>query len=192
MKMGQIEIHYPGAGCKVKNSLVSQEEQLLVLECTLQKGDKTPYRIYFSPGPSEDPVFIIHKKTKPEWTNLATLSGKKLYILGNGTLFTSGHTNNMFDMRRKYQVGKDSITEVLQPFYYVGVKSKTLRPAVLYRSQEMKEIIAHLPKNYAVEILLNQGEFYLVKTTFGLTGWLRLSGDQRENRVFSEIFFAGD
>lgn len=191
-KLGQIEIHYPGSLCKLKNPLSQKEGQLLVLECFLEKGDKTPYRVYFSPGPSEDPVFIFHKKSGASWSELVTLPGKKLYILGNGSLFTSGHTNNMFDMRRKYQVSKGSIEEVLQPFYYVGIKSKTLRPAVLYRSQEMKEVIAQLPKNYAVEILLNQGEFYLVKTSFGLTGWLRLSGDQRESGLFSEIYFAGD
>jgi hypothetical protein len=42
-------------------------------------------------------------------------------------------------------------------------------------------------------VLLADGEDnYLVKTAFGLVGWLRIPADSQEAKVIDGLFFAGD
>ncbi len=152
-------------------------------------------QIVFDPGPSDDPEFII---TKTNGKTVGAIAALEFYINSNGVIYTEGHTNNMFNKRRKFQLSQDTLIEIQQPFYYVGLKSKTTSAITLYQSKTGNEIIAQLPKNYDVEILLcdtekNKSEnFYLVRTDFGLVGWLRLTDDSKYNPPVLGLNFQGD
>jgi hypothetical protein len=153
--------------------------------------------VLFSHGPSEDPNFIIATKTGKIVGNV---NGLGLYLTSNNTFYVNGHTNNLFDKRRKFQIKSDTISEVTQPFYYVGLQSVTLKDIVLYKDKTSTEVVASLPKGYKVEVLLAEfgrpdfetEEYFLVRSEFGLVGWLRLNRDEPWDSVIKGLFFAGD
>ena len=158
---------------------------------------KDSLTIVYSQGMSDDPSFKI--------TNYNDEIIKEFYCLefninGSGTIYTSGHTNNMFDRRRKFQIQNDSIKEIIQPFNYVGLKGKTIKSITLYRDKIGNDIVAQLPKGHEIEILLADGNssdfdidtLFLVKTDFGLVGWLRLSEDDIYSGILKDLFYAGD
>lgn len=153
------------------------------------------YIVVFSEGPSGDPTFYFYEADNPE-NSAFYLMCLKLYIPGNGSLYVSGHTNNHFNMRKKYQVQNNELVEVEQPFYYVGSKTNMLKPAKLYKTEQLSEVIANLPENYSVEVLVNKPgtNMFLVKTDFGLTGWLQVPNKflWRGNQMFEDIYIAGD
>ncbi len=156
---------------------------------------KDSLSIIYSEGMSADPGFVIMTKTDKI---IGRFSCTGFYINSSGTIYTSGHVNNMYDRRRKFQIQPDTVTEVKQPYNYVGLKGKALKDFVLYRDKDGDEIVAQIPKGYDVEILLAESatkDFemdlkFLVKTDFGLVGWLRLEGFG--DQVIDGLFYAGD
>ena len=61
------------------------------------------YYVVFSSGPSADPEFIFYKDG--EFNQAAfSISALDIVIPGNGFIYSSGHTNNMFNKRRKFKV----------------------------------------------------------------------------------------
>lgn len=165
-------------------------EHLLI--CRINRYSKTEYRVTFTEGPSDDPAFIIEVKKRSAWKFLKELGGNELYIPGNGNLYTRSRANEMFFTRKKFKVTPGWVKEAPQAYYYVGISTKTLRPIQLYLAPGSKKVVANLPKGYPVQVLVNQKQYYLVVTSFGLTGWAKLTGTQWENKVFKEIYFAGD
>ena len=163
---------------------------------------KNPYYkdslyVLFSHGPSEDPNFTIATKTGKI---IGNVNGLGLYLTNNSTFYVNGHTNNLFDKRRKFQITKDTIAEVVQPFYYVGLQSITLKEITIYRDKTNKEAVATLPKGYKVEVLLAEfgrpdfeaEDYFLVRSEFGLVGWFKLNKDEPWDSVIKGLFFAGD
>jgi hypothetical protein len=156
---------------------------------------KDSVNVIYSPGMSDDPGFII--STKSDKT-IGQFSCIEFYINSLGTVYTSGHVNNMYDRRRKFQVQPDTVIEVKQPYNFVGLKGKTLRDINLYQNKTGGEIVAVIPKDYEIEILLAESstkdfeidQNFLVKTEFGLVGWLRLEGFS--DRVIEALYYAGD
>jgi hypothetical protein len=153
--------------------------------------------ITYSQGLSADPEYSITSKTGKK---IGRFSCIEFYINSLGTIYTAGHVNNMFNRKRKFQILKDTIIEIQQPFNYVGVKGKTLKDITLYNDKIGNTIIAQIPKNYEIEVLLSEGNtedyrvdyYYLVKTEFGLIGWLRLSKDDYQGTVIENLYYNGD
>ena len=61
----------------------------------------------------------------------------------------------------------------------MGLTSTTLKPVKLYDKIDGGNVVASLPANYEVEVLVAESAqygsaWYLVRTSFGLTGWARL------------------
>jgi hypothetical protein len=158
---------------------------------------KDSLTIIYSEGLSADPEYIVSTKTGEF---ISRFSCKEFYINGSGTIYTSGHVNNMYNRRRKYQIQNDTIIEINQPYSYVGLKGKTLKAITLYKDTEGNEIVAQIPKDYEIEILLTGAttkDFemdynFLVKTDFGLVGWLRLTNEDTYGTVLKDLYFAGD
>jgi hypothetical protein len=158
---------------------------------------KDSLNILYSQGMSADPGFEISKENGERVTGFSCLD---FYINESGTIYTSGHTNSMYDKRRKFQIQEDTIIEIQQPFRYVGIKGQTLKPITLYEEKTGESVVAHLQKNYEIEILLTESSAkdfeieynYLVKTEFGLIGWLRLTYEDTYGKVLEELFYAGD
>lgn len=193
----------------------SKEEVLFLSEkphplviCRLNENDPTHYQIDFEAGPSDDPTFLIRRLESDGKMVLALeVNALKIYIPGNNAIYTEGHTNNLFNQKRKYLAANDTISEVKQPFYSVGIKGKLYQDFTLYADTNLKQVVAKLPANSQVEVLLAENtDFYkpklLLKTDFGLTGWVEVIGSQfdwveSEPGKFSGngiegIYFAGD
>ena len=121
------------------------------------------------------------------------IPGLEFYIPGTGAIYASGHTNTMFDTRRKYVLQGNELVEVKQPFYWVGLESKAKKDLVLYSGKDGKETIARIPKGSALTVVLNESEsWYLIKTPFGLVGWLKIDGGSQEADTIEGLYFRGD
>lgn len=123
------------------------------------------------------------------------ICANKIYVPGNNFIYSEGIVNECFDKRKKFTLINNKISEVKQPYYYVGLKSKTLRPLKLYEDKGLKKLVASLPKNYEVEVLINDPELYdvyLVRTNFGLVGWTKLEAGQYQSIDIEGIEYRGD
>lgn len=156
----------------------------------INKSNNEKLFILFDYGMSADPNFSLIKKVKDSIKRIGSISGLTLYIPGNGYLYAEGHTNNYFNKRKKYQLINEKLIEIKQPFYYVGIKTKTKGLMSIYDEKNKKNIVAKLPKNSEIEILLNDNNYYLIKTSFGLIGWWKYDGNSIN--IIKEIYFNGD
>jgi len=161
--------------------------------------------ILFSPGPSADPQFAIFDKNN---NLLWGENGEEMCINSNGVIYLSGNANRMFNQRTKWQLSNGKVSEVKQPFYYVNVKGKLLKPVKLYSQKGNKgDVVATLPVGYEIEILLGEPELvtdggesyvqirnYLARSAFGLVGWLRLRDEDMSlhNPIVRGLGFMGD
>lgn len=153
--------------------------------------------IIFSSGMSDDPSFSVYTKSGKQ---MGSFASTEFYINSSGTIYVSGHVNSMYNRRRKFQIQNDTILEIIQPYYYVGMKGKTLKEITLFKDKVGSEIVAQLPKDYEIEILLADAMtkdfdvdyLFLVKTEFGLVGWLRLTNDDLYGTILKDLFYAGD
>lgn len=158
-----------------------------------------PVHILFSHGPSADPFFYI---TDNQGELLWEYLGDEMGINANGIIYLAGHSDKMFNERSKWQLKNNKVKEIKQPYYYVGIKDKTLKPIKLYAEKSGKNIVASIPKGYEIEVLLadTQSEkesgmlkHYLVRTKFGLVGWLILSDEETFSApVVKELRYWGD
>jgi hypothetical protein len=149
------------------------------------------YIIDFDEGASDDPTFILLKEENKKLKYISHMPGTSLVIPGDGNLYISGHTNDMFDKRRKFSLSKDRIVEVQQPYYYVGLETKIKKKIDLYSTPQQSEVIHSLLKGSKVTVLLNKGDLYLLKTSFGLVGWTQIPYGSQETSI-EGLYFAGD
>jgi hypothetical protein len=169
-------------------------EWTIVAKYKFEKPADSVYIIY-SAGLSDDPSFGIYTKDDKVIGRFTCL---EFYINASGTIYTAGHTNNMYNRRRKFQIQEDTAVEIKQPYNYVGLKGKALKELTLYKDKTGNDIVAQLPKGYEIEILLADASTkdfemdvnFLVKTDFGLVGWLRLEGFA--DPVIEGLYYAGD
>ncbi|QXE91229.1 hypothetical protein KP001_01420 [Geomonas subterranea] len=148
--------------------------------------------IGFSNGPSEDPNYeiIARKDKKVVRRNIGATS---LAVSSSCQIYAAGHTDNSFDMHRKFVITDTAINEVRQPFYLVDKVCPTSTAATLTTEPCGKgSVVATLPKGAEVRVLLSEWfltdeyddkhsncksgdgtkESYLVSTPFGLVGWV--------------------
>lgn len=152
--------------------------------------------IIYSEGMSDDPEFTILTKSEKLIARIAAL---ELYINSSGAIYSSGHVNNMYNRKRKFQIQNDTVIEIKQPYYYVGMKGKIIKGITLYQDKNSNEVVAQLPKDYEIEILLAEPAKdydvdynFLVRTEFGLVGWLRLTNEDLYSTVLKDLYYAGD
>ena len=156
-----------------------------ILETQVDRASENWYVFDFSLGPSMDPHFIVHRVHGNSTAFVGRLYCLDLFIPGDGAIYTAGHVNSMFDVRRRYaiEVGasaiidgdiateNDRLTEVPQPFYWVGLETVTTGPLALYSQQLAVAATDTLPAGTPITVLLNQDDLYLIRTDSGGTGW---------------------
>lgn len=154
---------------------------------------KKMFTIQYNSGGSADPTFNIKwvdgKKEKE-----FSIEGTDLDLLSNGEILISGHTNNKFSQRRKVVFKNNKLSEVEQPYYYVGIKSKSLIDIdARVNPDEKSSPVFHVKKGDPVEVILSDTSqvYFLIKNNKGLLGWILISENQRPT-VIKEIFFKGD
>jgi hypothetical protein len=182
---------------KIINQTIPSKDDfsyISALQFQLTATSPESYLLTFDEGSSADPTFTIYQQlSNGEKREIFKQNGLEIVLPGNGHVYVSGHTNNMFNMRRKFEYNHDTLIEIKQPFYYVGLVTQTTQPIILYDSLEYHHEVAKLPAGHKIEILVNLGDNYLVKTSFGLTGWLKIhEGTMSDQTPVTGIFFAGD
>lgn len=194
-----VKIFYAPQGTEVLNKPLNADRPAddgsplvtRVLKTRIDQGKSEEVFIDYDPGPNVDPEIAVTRVGSAEPAGY--VSGLNFYIPGTGAIYASGHTNNNFDTRRKYVLQGDRLVEVKQPFYWVGLESKAKKDLVLYSAKDQKEVVAQLPKGSAVTVVLNEGEdWYLLKTPFGLVGWLKIEVRSQEADTIEGLYFAGD
>lgn len=202
---GRLQQDLPnGSPLKNDSNYTNEDPSGNVYLGCFQKDKNAPkFHLFFSQGPSVDPTFSISDQN---FNHVWECPGEELAITDLGTIYVSGETNKMFNMRQKFQFSQNGITEVPQPYYYVGLKDKLMKSVKLYSQKEGGRVVATLPKGYMIEVLLaapkssSSGDSYnsdrfLVATEYGLVGWMRLSIDEQyptENRVSEHLYYHGD
>ncbi len=152
--------------------------------------DSTSYTVSYFPGPSVDPEFVIFIDDGKELQEVGSVFATEIVIPANGYLYFSGHTNNMYNQKRKYIIKNNTLVEVPQPFYYVGVSSVATSYFKIYTDTSYTDVVAEIASGTPVTVLLNKNEHYLIKTDYGLVGWVKFL--EKEKTVIKDIFFAGD
>lgn len=144
-------------------------------------------------GESWDPGCTILQEKNGKLEPVIHIPGLCFYFPGNGNIYVSGHNNTMFNTRKKYQWRNGTFVEVRQPFRLVGLETTTKAAIEIFSSKDYKQVVASLPKDSKVSVVLNEGEHYLLKTPFGLLGWIRIpDGTSRDESPIVGIYFAGD
>ncbi|HEY6022235.1 MAG TPA: hypothetical protein VIY48_20920 [Candidatus Paceibacterota bacterium] len=176
-----------------------EADDILLLQTKLSETDTQTFYVLFSEGPSADPEFYFIKTSTPDkiW---ASLPGTAISIPGNGSVYVSNRFNNTFTKRSKYTLTAKGLTEVKQPYFYVGLKTHTLSPLTLYTSPASTDVIAQLPKGSEVEVLLTDDRrddkqhrtCFLIKTPFGLLGWAWIPESQYASSVIEGLGLWGD
>lgn len=208
-----ITIHYDSTITAVIDTVVElwpgdvdDKYATRLIRTKIDRTSNTYYTIDFSMGPSADPNFKFSLNVGDKLLmSKQVLTGTRLYVPGNGFLYVSGFTNNTFDQKRKFYIAGDTLVEVAQPYYYVGLTSTATRDLVLRTDPSDStdaSVVATVPKGSPVTILLKRAdekypEFtYLLKTPFGLTGWLKVPADDLEiwykNTPVEGLYFKGD
>lgn len=198
--VGRAGVIYNPLHTEVINKEFTEEESGIevtrAIRTRIDARQKTSYIVDYDEGVSVDPAFTIYKEGDKGLIKIGTFNGLELVIPGNGNIYISGHTNNMFNMRLKYQLAGDSFIEVKQPYYYVGADSVTKADITLYESPGSGAVVALLTKETKITVLLNKGKYYLIKTPFGLTGWYHMKHEYpigvHDKSELEGIYFNGD
>lgn len=159
------------------------------LRTQLLGAGKGYFTVDCNSGMSADPNCTVFQETREGLKEVFGSGGLRFAFPGNGSIYVDGHTNTMFNLRKKYEWKAGKFIEVKQPFNYVGLESKTTENISIYSDKGMKDVVATLPKGSSVTVLINDGDYYLLKTPFGLVGWFR---SDRYSVPIEGIFIAGD
>jgi len=198
MPVGEIRILY---NPRIANPIERKREDegfvyKIILETKLNVGDSEVYEVEFFEGLSVDPSFSIYRNKNGERKALIEVGGTELVVPGNGYVYVSGHTNSIFNVRRKFQYVDGEFIEIEQPYKYVGLSTKTNADIDIFTTKNQKNKVAHLPSGTKIEVLINDGDFFLIRTGFGLVGWYLLKevvpiGLENDSPI-DGLYFAGD
>ncbi len=161
------------------NKIFEESESDPIAYVQIYPGQTEKIVIAYNPGPSDDPNFEFYRQDGQDFTFLFSLDADEIYVPGNGYIYT-----RQDNVAKKYiYLRNGEAREIKQPFYYLGIKDRTLKPIKVYADRNFTKVLASLPRNYPVEILLGKnceyGNFcdaYLIKTSFGLVGWIQNDG----------------
>jgi hypothetical protein len=179
--------------CEIINKPSKLDPTMIdVLIANLVASNSSKYLIQYSDEPSGDPHFLFYRIEKDTLIGIGRIPSDNIYIPGNGFLYSSCRADRMFETREKYIISRDTLSEVKQPFYFVGLESEALQELNLYSDTELTKVVATIPKGSPVFIVANQKDYYLLKTPFGLLGWVQVSDKEYGETKLKGIAYAGD
>jgi hypothetical protein len=167
-----------------------------VMEYIPDIPDGDLYSILFSVGESGDPHYLFYREGEFEEPAFI-LYTDHLYFSGDGVIIARGSMNEMFMRSRKYLLKNGRVREVRQPFYSVDIRSYATRDFPVYDTKRQKRIVIHVNRGEEVHVLLTEFKDnysnYLIKTTSGLTGWIRLEkGIWIDETPIKDLYYHGD
>lgn len=199
----KIRVHFNPALVTVVNKPMADataidEPQIHVLDFYLDASKSRKLELNFTNGASDDPSFEVRLAGAASSLEYGEnmFGALEVFIPGSGAIYASGHTNTTFNKRQKFGFDGAKLIEIKQPYYYVGLNSKALRDLAIYADQLSAEKakgapLAVIAKGSTLTVLLNEGDFYLLKSRFGLVGWVKLTLTQSAKDI-DGLFFAGD
>jgi len=162
-------------------------------------------------GPSADPSCrLLTKPDEPDAPGSVIFDspGTDFVFAPSGEIYTFGASDYTYDHRRLYRFDGKRVTEVAQPFRYVGIEGTTMAPLALTSERgngkskpDPKHTLATLPAKTPVTILLNattgddengQNADYLVRTREGLVGWARIPTKEDGSTIVDGLRYNGD
>lgn len=167
------------------------QDYIDVIVAKIDKDKSDKYLVQYNPGPSADPTYHIFKIDESDTTKIGYFGADEIVIPGDGFIYASARTNRMFKIRRKFRIVNDRFVEVKQPYFFVGLQSKTVKDITIFSDTLIQEPVAYLPEASDVTVLLNTHDYYLIATPYGLTGWTKIAIDD-DGRTIYDIFRAGD
>jgi len=193
---GPVFIHYVPSLTTIINAATPQESgftEIRVAKLRLSARSGDTLIVDYTEGGSSDPGFIVSliEKCGPrrlEWS----INGLDFEAPGDGFFYIRGHTNSWFDMRRKFTVEGGNLREVKQPFYYVGLETKTLRQIPIFSTQGCSEYIGRIEEGAPVTVILSDGATFLLKTDHDILVWWRPQITQQRAEEIEGIYFRGD
>ena len=189
-----INIYYNPALTKVINQNITDAESQIftinAIDVYLDEAKSKKLNLVYSEGASVDPQFILREINST--MESAHFNGMNIYIPGNSAVYVSGHTDNYFNEHRKYIFTDGKFSEVKQPFLYVGLDTVALKDIKIFADKSYKDVIATIPKNSQVMVLLADGNDYLLKTSFGLVGWFHNQDQSGTDISIKGLYFNGD
>jgi len=145
-----------------------------IIKTKINARENTYYIVEFLIGGSEIETYTIYKiNADNSETQIASFDCEEIVIPGNGNVYIKGGVNELYSLSQKFKLIGDKLEEVEQGAYYIGIKTKTQELITLYTDKNKIKKAAVLPANYNVEILIEDNGWYLIKTPFGLTGWIK-------------------
>ena len=208
---GECTFAFDSTKCTVINTRISQLDtthplyqkedfldDLVLVRTRLSSSDLREFLVVFSEGPSEDPNFYFIDLQAPNqiW---GQLDGTALAMPGNGAFYIAGRHNRAFTERRKYLFSPAGFREVRQPFGYVGLSTQTRKTIDIFLEPTQKTPIAQLPENSRIEVLISDEQnaidghlLLLVRTQFGLVGWVQVPWTTFVSGSIEGIHFIGD
>jgi hypothetical protein len=172
---GPVFIRYVPALTTIINEPIPTESgirEIRVAKLRLSSRSTDTLIVDYTEGPSADPGFIIHRIEKCGARRLDwPIDGLELEAPGDGYFYVRGHTNSWFDVRRKFTVEGGNLREVRQPFYYVGLETKTIDQIRLYSSETCIGLIGYVQKGAPITVILSDGWNFLLKTDHDVLGW---------------------
>jgi hypothetical protein len=161
-----------------------------VADVKLKAEDADYHVLRCDSGGSDDPQCVLSASQDPEQEGTA-IPGTLFIIPGDGCVYSGGHTNNMFSARALTCRKDGKLQPVAQPFSYAGFRSKALRKLTLYADKENSGIVTTIAPGGFVEVVLQDGDFFLLRDGFGLTGWAKLEQAQEATDI-EGFFYYGD
>ncbi|CAA6808984.1 MAG: Unknown protein [uncultured Sulfurovum sp.] len=151
-------------------------------------------------GASDDFSFVFKHKDKE-----TMIAGESVFISQSGGIYISNRTNQNYEVKRKFQITKNTIKELQQAFLSVNMECEISALATLYSQQgDTGSIVARISKGKKVKVLFNafttsesntnDSKDYLVQTSFGLVGWVRSSAGymQEKGKPLACLMYEGD
>lgn len=185
-----IEVVLPDSGVKSIMKTI-ENPAIFIIDVAEIELNKKKILIQYSSGASDDPTFTFYWN---EGKKSFDIQGKKLNYAGEGVFLISGHTNNMFDTKRKIVFDGRNFKEIHQPFYAIDITSVALIEGTAHQTANDKSLsVFSFKKGEELKILGSdqKQEYFLIKNKDGLTGWVHISFTQRPT-FFKEIYYAGD
>ena len=162
---------------------------------TYKLSKSTTLALYYTEGPSGDPAIYIVKNNKEE---VLSVQGTGFHFKGK-TIYVDGCSNTLFDVKRKFIYENGIYREVKQPFYYVNITGTLNRDITIFQTKNLSKPVAFLPKGYSIDVVLSEfgkeddrTDYFLIKTKFGLLGWIKLEMGDWYGGLLDNLYFCGD
>ncbi|HVT53117.1 MAG TPA: SH3 domain-containing protein [Dongiaceae bacterium] len=162
-----------------------------VTDVKLKAEDADYHVLRCDSGGSDDPQCVLSTTQDPNGPGVA-IPGRLFVIPGDGCVYSAGHADTMFDTRAVHCLVGAELKPVAQPFNYAGLKSKALKELTLYSDKSDGAAVTKIEKGQFVEVVLQDGDWFLLRNRFGLTGWAKLATDTQQATEIEGFYYAGD